>query len=106
MTEEINIIRQEKDYRTGWLDGYNKCLEDYNITQMAMLQFPSYTFPIDVGNKVLVAQISELQTQIAKMKENINCLVHLGEFNENTDEEYLNHQVHEALQNAYQFLNY
>ena len=42
--EEKQIIKQEKDYRTGWLEGYNKCLEDYKITQMTMLQYPHYTF--------------------------------------------------------------
>ena len=36
----------------------------------------------------------------------INCLVHLGEFNENTDEEYLNYQVHDVLKQAEQFLKY
>ena len=46
-----------------------------------------------------------LQTiQLTKAKEIINDLVHLGEFNEHTDEEYLNSQVHEALKNAEQFL--
>ena len=30
----------------------------------------------------------------------INDLVHLGTFDENTDEEYVNYQVHEALKKA------
>ncbi len=62
MVEE-QIIRQDKDYRVGWQEGYNQCLEDYNINQMAMVQFPHYTFPIDEGNKVLAAQISNLQEE-------------------------------------------
>jgi len=45
-----------------------------------------------------------LEKQIEKMKCCINDLVHLGEFNENTDEEYLNYQVHEALKQAEQFI--
>ena len=49
-------------------------------------------------------ELQELQEQIEKMKCCINDLVHLGEFNENTDEEYLNYQVHEALKNAEQFI--
>lgn len=42
--------------------------------------------------------------QLTKAKEIIDDLVHLGEFNEHTDEEYVNYQVHEALKNAEQFL--
>ena len=49
-------------------------------------------------------RIEELEAQIEKMKCCINELVHLGEFDEYTDEEYLNYQVHEALKNAEQFI--
>ena len=49
-------------------------------------------------------KVEELEKQIEKMKCCINDLVHLGEFNENTDEEYVNYQVHEALKNAEQFV--
>lgn len=42
--------------------------------------------------------------QLAEAKDIINCLVHLGEFNENTDEEYLNYQVHDVLKKAELFL--
>ena len=49
-------------------------------------------------------EIKELEAQIEKMKCCINDLVHLGEFNEYTDEEYFNYQVHEALNNAGQFI--
>lgn len=42
--------------------------------------------------------------QLTKAKEIIDDLVHLGEFNEHTDEEYVNYQVHEALKNAEQFI--
>lgn len=49
-------------------------------------------------------RIAELEAQIEKMRCCINDLVHLGEFDEHTDEEYLNYQVHEALKNAEQFL--
>ena len=48
--------------------------------------------------------IERLEAQIEKMKCCINDLVHLGEFNEHTDEEYFNYQVHEALKNAGQFI--
>ena len=50
------------------------------------------------------ADLNKAKKQIEKMKCCINDLVHLGEFNENTDEEYLNYQVHEALKNAEQFI--
>lgn len=49
-------------------------------------------------------RLTELEAQIEKMKCCINDLVHLGEFNEHTDEEYFNYQVHEALNNAEQFI--
>lgn len=52
----------------------------------------------------LQERIVELKSQIEKMKDCINDLVHLGEFDEDTDEEYTNYLVHEALQNAKQFL--
>ena len=45
-----------------------------------------------------------LKAQIEKMKCCINDLVHLGAFDEHTDEEYVNYQVHEALKNAEQFI--
>ena len=48
---------------------------------------------------------TDFNTFRSKAKEIIDDLVHLGEFNEHTDEEYVNHQVHEALKNAEQFLN-
>lgn len=53
----------------------------------------------DIKNK------NELIGQLTKAKEIINDLVHLGEFNEHTDEEYFNYQVHEALKNAEQFIS-
>ena len=56
----------------------------------------------DKGN--LTDRVRELKQQIEKMKCCINDLVHLGEFNEHTDEEYTNYQVHEALKNAEQFI--
>ena len=50
-------------------------------------------------------KLSEYRSnQLTKAKEVINDLVHLGEFNEHTDEEYFNYQVHEVLKNAEQFL--
>lgn len=52
-----------------------------------------------------ILKLERANKQIEKMKCCINDLVHLGEFNENTDEEYVNYQVHEALKNAEQFLN-
>ena len=52
----------------------------------------------------LEIKVEELEKQIEKMKCCINDLVHLGEFNEHTDEEYFNYQVHEALNNAGQFI--
>lgn len=48
---------------------------------------------------------AELKKQLDKARDIINCLVHLGEFNENTVEEYLNYQVHDALKQAEQFLS-
>lgn len=50
------------------------------------------------------AEIDALKERIEKMKCCIEDLVYLGEFNENTVEEYLNYQVHEALKNAEQFI--
>ena len=50
-------------------------------------------------------KLSEYRSnQLTKAKEVINDLVHLGEFNEHTDEEYFNYQVHEVLKNAEQFI--
>lgn len=74
MVEE-QIIRQDKDYRVGWQEGYNKCLEDYNITQMAMVQFPHYTFPLNEGNRVLTAQISNLQEENRQAKKLIRKFI-------------------------------
>lgn len=80
MAEE-QIIRQDKDYRVGWQEGYNKCLEDYNIMQMAMVQFPHYTIPLNEGNKVLAAQISNLQEENRQAKKIIRELIdNLGKF--------------------------
>ena len=51
-------------------------------------------------------KLSEYRSnQLTKAKEVINDLVHLGEFNEHTDEEYFNYQVHEVLKNAEQFIS-
>lgn len=49
-------------------------------------------------------QDKDLVRKLTEAKDIINCLVHLGEFNENTDEEYLNYQVHDVLKQAEQFL--
>jgi len=47
---------------------------------------------------------SEVLGKLTEAKDIINCLVHLGDFNENTDEEYLNYQVHDVLKQAENFL--
>lgn len=54
--------------------------------------------------KLACNQNKDLKDKLTKAKEIINDLVHLGEFNEYTDEEYFNYQVHEALKNSEQFL--
>jgi len=79
-----------------------KCKERAKIFQQAMESCHSSS-PMDCI-EWFADRIAELEAQIEKMKCCINDLVHLGEFNEYTDEEYLNSQVHEALNNAEQFI--
>ena len=61
---------------------------------------------VEVYKKVeqLEKENAKLKKQLDKARDIINCLVHLGEFNENTDEEYLNYQVHDVLKQAENFL--
>ena len=76
MTEEIKKFKTEQYYK-DLLKSSQKGLVDLIKMQ---------------DNK-----ITALEAQIEKMKCCINDLVHLGEFDEHTDEEYVNYQVHEAL---------
>ena len=56
------------------------------------------------GGLNILQNVVKNKEELATAKEIINDLVHLGEFNEHTNEEYFNYQVHEALKNAEQFL--
>lgn len=98
MTEnEFNECEQAErikhDEKVKELEAQNKNLQE-------MLQATRETRV----NADYLKKIAELEAQIEKMKCCINDLVHLGEFNEYTDEEYFNYQVHEALKNAGQFI--
>lgn len=55
-------------------------------------------------NSDLKKIIANLEAQISDMSDVINDLVHLGTFDENTDEEYLNYEVHEALKKAEKYM--
>lgn len=55
-------------------------------------------------NTTTVSDYPYSALKLEEAKDIINCLVHLGEFNENTAEEYLNYQVHDTLKRAEQFL--
>lgn len=56
------------------------------------------------AHRILAETIKNLEKQISDMSDLINDLVHLGTFDENTDEEYVNYQVHEALKKAEKYL--
>ena len=52
MEDNERIYFEEKGYARGWLDGYNKCLEEYPILEKAKLQTPIYVMPIDVAEAI------------------------------------------------------
>ena len=88
-----------EDMARAYRRGKNKGARDKAIQNVGFYQKQMQDI-YDKKNK----QIAELKAQIEKMNCCINDLVHLGEFNEYTDEEYFNYQVHEALNNAGQFI--
>ena len=49
MEDDERLFLEEKGYHIGWLDGYNKCLEEYHILEKAKLQTPIYVMPIDAA---------------------------------------------------------
>ena len=82
--------------------------KDYADLQKQVKELQQENAELRDDNKVMADNYSKMEQKfydnLTKAKENINDLVHLGEFNEYTDEEYLNSQVHEALKNTEQFL--
>ena len=94
------------------IDEYKKTnreiAKDYADLQKQVKELQQENAELRDDNKVMADNYSKMEQKfydnLTKAKENINDLVHLGEFNEYTDEEYLNSQVHEALKNTEQFL--
>ena len=89
-----------REKRIAELEKENAELKDYRLTTVAKQQTDMSKYALNLEHK-----LSWYDNQLTKAKEIINDLVHLGEFNEDTDEEYFNYQVHEALKNAEQFLD-
>ena len=52
MEDDERIFLEEKSYARGWLDGYNKCLEEYHILEKAELQTPIYVMSIDTAEAI------------------------------------------------------
>lgn len=90
----ITSYEANKEIEQAFLAGYTKCL----VTEAKTL-LDEWCRGDDP-----CPHLKKRDDRLTNAKDIINDLVHLGEFNEHTDEEYFNYQVHEALKNAEQFL--
>ena len=102
--------RQYRIVGSAYVDIAEKQIADLkkeNATLKKQLEALSGDIPWNELKDVseVTKELTEAKEQLTQAKDIINCLVHLGEFNENTDEEYLNYQVHDVLKQAENFLS-